>query len=378
MNFGFAPDGDDHVANLRLMFQRQANTTLIDQPAVSSVRQFIGHLDKTSTIAKPVDDLLIGAHANHEGQFLIPMFPGHTGWTKYEHLEATLSDPAKSIKIPDTLIDFKPGNPITHTVHIKGCNIGQATPFLTKLKQALGGNVKLTAPKMFHGATPAPTEGMFEYLGYQFILKRAQPFTKRKDALTEWDNAGFTLIDGNPVPTADWAKVVPADPNMTVRQQVHSKLGATFNKRTTVKTPRQHRAEEITFGPWTVPFAKPEDVPKSESDRLLELERHLKQDPRFKDTHPYPQFKREGFDRVIEFVSGYTWNFRQVGNTLDCLGRRYLYMVVVAITDPATTPPKGFFGDGTLIYNFYPNAKSKLTARTTAIQVTDAKYFVTL
>ena len=74
MNFGFAPDGDDHVANLRLMLQRQANTTLIDQPAVSSVRQFIGHLDKTSTIAKPVDDLLIGAHANHEGQFLIPMW----------------------------------------------------------------------------------------------------------------------------------------------------------------------------------------------------------------------------------------------------------------------------------------------------------------
>ena len=378
MDFGFAPDGDAHVGNLRALFERRTSTTLINARGLSTVRQFITHLDKTSSITKPVDDLLIGAHANNEGQFFIPMFPGQKGPTKFETLETTLKDATKSITIPDAVIGFKTGDPITHAVHIKGCNLGQALPFLKKLKEALGGHVKITAPKLFHGATPGPAEGVFEYIGYQFTLKRTKPFPTRKAALAEWDAAGFLLVDGNPVPTGDWNTLVPKNPNADVRFQVNSKLGTAFGKRKTIRTPRQHRVVQINFGPWIVPFPTPADVPKSESDRLLELERHLKQDARFKDTHPYPQFKREGFDNVIEFVSGYTWNCQKRKASLVCVGTRFLYMIVLAITDPATTPQNGFFGDGTLIFNFYPNARSTLTARTTAIKVTDPKFFVTL
>ena len=82
------------------------------------------------------------------------MFPGQIGSTKYETLEDSLKDATKSINV-DKVIGFKAGNPITHSVHIKGCNLGQAMPFVTKLKEALGGNVKLTVPKLFHGATPS-------------------------------------------------------------------------------------------------------------------------------------------------------------------------------------------------------------------------------
>src|SRR5262245_6331310 len=159
MDFGFAPDGDDHVGNLRSMFERRATTTLINEknaPGVNTVRQFITHLDGNSKVTKPVGDLLIGAHANNEGQFFIPMFPGQKGHTKYETLEESLKDATKSIKIPDALIGFTTGSQVTHFVHIKGCNLGQAMPFVKKLKEALGGNVKLTVPKLFHGATPAP------------------------------------------------------------------------------------------------------------------------------------------------------------------------------------------------------------------------------
>jgi hypothetical protein len=378
MDFGFAPDGDAHVGNLRLMFARRASTTLIGARGVNTVRQFIVHLDSNSKITKPIDDLLIGAHANNEGQFFIPMFPGQKGPTKYETLEESLKDAKKSIKIPDPLIGFTAGSPITHFVHIKGCNLGQAMPFITKLKEALGGNVQLTVPKLFHGATPARKEGVYEYIGYQFALKRTKKFPSRKAAITEWDNAGFTLIDGNPVTTDDWEAIVPKNPNADVRTNINSKLGATIGKRTTISTPWEHRVIPITFGPWTVPFPTAKDVPKDKSGQLSALESHLQTDKRFQDTHPYPQFKREGFDRVIEFVSGYDWKCLPVGKKLKCFGTRRLYMCAFAVTDPKTVPQGGLIRNGTLIFNFYPNAKSTLTARTTAIQVTDRKFFVTV
>jgi hypothetical protein len=377
MDFGFAPDGDDHIANLRSLFERRTSTALIDKRGVNAVRQFIGHIEKTNAIKKPVDDLLIGAHANNEGQFFIPMFPGQVGPTIYETLEQSLNVATKSIKIPDSVIGFTAGDPVTHVVHIKGCNLGQAMPFVTKLKEALGGNVKLTVPKLFHGATPSP-EGVFEYIGYQFPLSRTQTFPDRKAAIAEWDAAGFTLIDGTPVSSDEWDAIIPKDPNLDLRLYFNSKLGTTFGKRTTVRTPRQHRVVPITFGPWTVPFPTKKDVPSDTSDRLQALETHLQTDPRFQDTHPYPQFKREGFARVIEFVSGYHWKFRQDGATLKCFGTRSLYMIALAITDPKTIPTNGVIGDGTLIFNFYPSAKSKLTAQTTAIQVTDQRFFVTV
>lgn len=377
MDFGFAPDGDEHVANLRTLFARRATTSLIDGRGLNTVRQFITHLDKTTAITKPVGDLLIGAHANNEGQFFLPMFPGQQGPTKFETLEESLKTAAKSIAIPNSLTGFTPGGATTPFVHIKGCNLGQALPFVTKLKEALGGNVTLTVPKLFHGATPSP-EGVFEYTGYQFSLKRTQPFPDRKTALAEWDAAKFLLIDGKQVTTADWERLVPRNPNADVRIQVTSQLGATFGKRTTVRTPQQYRVEPITFGPWTVPFPTPNDVPTGLDDQLLELEIHLKTDPRFQDTHPYPQFKREGFDRVVEFVSGYNWNCRKVGATLRCFGTRMLYMVVLAVTDPKTVPKDGLIGAGNLLFNFYPNAGSSLTARTTAIQVSDQRFFVTI
>lgn len=378
MDFGFAPDGDAHIGNLRLMFARRASTTLINARGINTVRQFITHLDGSNKVTKPIDDLLIGAHANNEGQFFIPMFPGQRGPTKYETLEASLTDAKKSIKIPDPLIGFTTGSQITHFVHIKGCNLGQAMPFVKKLKEALGGNVKLTVPKLFHGATPAPKEGVFEYIGYQFALKRTKKFPNRKAAIAEWDNAGFTLIDGNPVTTDDWEAIVPKNPNLDVRTNISSKLGATIGKRTTINTPWEHRVIPITFGPWTVPFPTAKDVPKDESDRLSALEAHLQTDKRFKDDHPFPQFKREGFDRVIEFVSGYDWKCFPVGKTLRCFGTRRIYMCAFAVTDPKTVPQGGLIRNGTLIFNFYPNAKSTLPAQTTAIQVSDKKFFVTV
>lgn len=379
MDFGFAAGNDAHINSLRGMFARRATTTLIAARGVTAVRPLITHLDTTASISKPIGDLLLGAHANDEGQLFMSVLPGQSGPTLFETLESTLSDPKKSIAIPDALIGFKTGGPITHAVHIKGCNIGNAQPFLLKVKEAFGGHLKVTAPKFFHGATPAPAEGVFEYMGYQFAIRRAKPFPSRATALSEFDAAQFQLIDGSTVPTADWKIVIPANPNVLRQEiQVPSKLGVSVGKRTTINTSRQYRATPITFGPWTITYPPGAPVPTKKPDQLLDLETSLGAHPLFQANHPFPQFTREGFANVVEFVSGYDWTCSPRGRTLVCIGSRRLYIVLLVVTDPATTPTNGFFGDGNLIFNFYPNAGSTLTAITNALKVTDPKFFATV
>jgi hypothetical protein len=398
MDFGFSPvvntataGGKQHLTDLQKMFARMANTTLISKGGMTSVRQFIVHLDKTTGITKPIGDLLIGSHANEEGQISVPMFPGQSGWTTFEFLEDTLSDTKKSIKIPDSLIGFTAGDPISHSVHLKGCNVGDAQPFLVKLQEAFGGNVNVTAPKFFHGATSEP-QGSFEYMGYEFTVARPELFLKpgpkpgtkvpdRNLALSEFDGKKFPLIDGTTkVPTADWDKLIPPNPNAPRFDQATSKLGATFGKRTTIKTPRQYRVVPITFGPWTVVFPNPASVPKDEPTQLQELSNDLEikdKHGRFLDAHPFPQWTREGFADLKTFIAGYKWKCTPKGASLICTGTRFHFVVALAITDPATTPAGAIFADGTLIFNFYPAAGSGLTAITTAIKVTDPKFFAT-
>lgn len=378
MDFGFGPSRDAYVASLRQLFSRRTNTTLINARGVNTVRQLIHHLDNSNGIARPIGDTLLGAHANDAGQLFLPAFPGQRGPMLFETLEDTLSNASQSIMIPDALIGFTAATGVTHAVHIKGCNIGNALPFLTKLKESLGGHVNVTAPKFFHGVTATP-QGTFEYLEYQFAIRRAKPFPSRAVALAEFDAEQFTLIDGSTiVPKADWKTIIPRDPNKTDKKQVNSKLGSKVGSRTTIRTPRQYRAVRIPFGPWTITYPSASAIPTGQSARLAELETTLKSDPRFQDTHPFPQFIREGFPDMTEYISGYTWKCVARGRTLVCTGERWLYVVALAITDPATTPANGFFGDGNLIFNFYPAAGSTLAHRTNALQVTDATYFATV
>ena len=398
MDFGFSPvvntataAGQQHIRDVQTMFARMANTTLISKGGMTSVRQLIVHLDKTTSITKPVGDLLVGSHANEEGQISVPMFPGQGGWTTFETLEETLRDAKKSIKIPDSLIGFTAGDPISHSVHLKGCNVGDAQPFLVKLQEALGGNVNVTAPKFFHGATSEP-QGSFEYMGYEFTVARPELFLKpgpkpgtqvpdRNLALSEFDGKKFLLIDGTTkVPTADWDKLIPTNPNTPQFDQATSKLGATFGKRTTIKTPRQYRVVQIKFGPWTVVFPNPASVPKDEPTQLQELSNDLEindKHGRFLDAHPFPQWTREGFADLKAFIAGYKWKCTPKGASLVCTGTRFHFVVALAITDPATTPTGAIFADGTLIFNFFPKAGSGLTPITTAVQVSDPKFFAT-
>lgn len=377
MDFGFAPGTDGYLSLLRGMLHRRVTTTLIARRGVTALRRFITVLDTTTSIAKPIGDVLIGGHANHEGQFFLPAFPGQHGPTLFETLEQTLSDATKSIAIPDALIGYTTGDAITRSVHIKGCNIGKAQPFLLKLQEAMGSHVRVTAPKFFHGLTSAPQQGMFEYLAYEFALRRRDPFPDRRTALAIFDAEQFPLIDGSFVPTADWNSLVPPNPNVTRTQQFTAKLGVTLRNRSTIIVPRQYRVTPIRFV-WEVFFPDAASVPTDDFTQRQALADSLQTDARFKANHPFPQWQREGFADFDEFLAGYRWTYRRRGATLVCTGRRLLYVHVVAVTDPTTTPSGGFFGAGNLLFNLYANSGSGLQSMTTALQETDPTFFATV
>lgn len=388
MDYGFAPGRDRrgehyHDSQRRIFDRRRPNTRLIHRHSISTVRGFILHLDTAGAtdttgaiIVQPVDDLLIGAHGNSEGQIFIPMFPGQHGPTEFETLESTQANAAHSIAIPDALIDFNAGDPITHSVHLKGCNIGKAPPFLVKFKEAFGDHVNVTAPKHFHGLTPEPSYGVFEYMAYEFIIRRRSPFPNRNTAIAEFQAAGFTLIDGSAIPNNAWAdrmenwqeRWIPRRINRTQRHQVRAPLGVNIGRLNTINTPQQFRVNRSRFR-LTITYPTPGDVPASDADRLQALEDSIRGDARFDINHDFPMYERLGYPTFDDFFAGFNWNCQRNGRRLVCAGRRVEYTVVIPITDPATSD---------LIFNFYPNVGSPHAAITTGLQENDADYFETV
>ncbi len=368
MDFGFAPANDTHINNVRGVFQRRAGTTVVHSRRISTVRGFIDHLNTSGSVTRPVGNLLVGAHANSEGWIFIPMFAGQRGATNYETLEDTLATASHSVAIPDPLIGYTSGDPVTHFVHFKGCNIGKARPFVEKFREALGDHVNVTAPLHFHGVTPARGQGMFEYMAYEFIIRRKDPFPDSAAAIAEFDAAGFKFIDGSDVPAANWGTWIPRRIDRTKQDQIPLPLGVTLGRRRTILTPRQFRLERTPFT-WTITYPNAGSVPSSTSDRMLALENSLQADPKYDSAHPFPVYERLGYASFSDFFAGYNWVCARDGRRLVCTGRRNEYTVVVAITDVAS---------GNLIFNFYPNSGSPLAPIMTGFTESNTDFFETV
>src|SRR5436190_2078416 len=205
----------------------------------SHIAGFIDDLFTDSSVTKPVDDLYIGTHADGDGFLFVSLFRGAvdaighaTDITDYEVLDQALM-PARPAKIPDSLVGYHRGTPPaadpapTHSVHIKGCNIGRdrfspragqpVAPFLAKLKEVFGANVNVTAPKHFHGLLPETNHnGIFEYIEQELIVRtkavRDPPkkgpmrgFANRSQLIDAYKSAHLSYHDGTPIPDADWA-----------------------------------------------------------------------------------------------------------------------------------------------------------------------------
>ena len=366
--------------------------------APSSVAVFLNDLFGDSSVTKPVGDLYIGTHAGSDGFLFLRLFRGQvdvlgnpTDVTDYEVLTQAVNSPSRPARIQDSLVDFHRATPPapdpapTHSVHIKGCNIGRdrfnptatpRAPFLVRLKEAFGGNVNVTAPKHFHGLIPETTHnGTFEFMEQELIVRtKAVParggfggFANRDDLIDAYKAATLHYHDGTAIPDADWQTLVPRRmvDNRAIRTTIP--LGRTVERLTSLPINKQFRIE-LERVEWTITQSS---LPTDRSQRLTLLTTSITADPRFATTHAWPLYERRGFRDVASYMDGHHWSFSVNGDTMTCIGRRFDYTVVLPIVDRTVTPP----ASRPLIFNFYPGTGSTEPAILTGFVESDNTYF---
>jgi hypothetical protein len=369
----------------------------------SHIAGFIDDLFTDAGVTKPVDDLYIGTHAGGDGFLFVRLFRGAvdvlgdpTDVTDYEVLDQAMM-PARPAKIPDSLVGYHRGTPPaadpppTHSVHIKGCNIGRdrfsprpgesVAPFLAKLKQVFGGNVNVTAPKHFHGLLPETTHnGIFEYMEQELIVRtkavrippRTGPlrgFAKRNELIEAYKAAHLSYHDGTPIPDADWGATLVPRPRVPVENRgiaMTIPLGGTVERLTSVTIQKQLRIE-LEQVHWTISGA----ASTPPAGRLALLRASIAADARFAATHSWPMYERRGFVDFTSYMDGHLWEFNTSGSDLLCTGSRFDYTIVQPIVDRSVTP----VASRPLIFNFYPGVGSAETPILTGLVESDNQFF---
>ncbi len=364
----------------------------------SHIAGFIDDLFTDSGVTKPVGDLYIGTHAGGDGFLFVRLFRGQvdvlgdpSDVTDYEVLDQAMG-PSHPARIPDSLIDYHRGTPPaadpapTHSVHIKGCNIGRdrfspragqpLAPFLARLKQVFGSNVNVTAPKHFHGLLPETTNnGIFEYMEQELIVRtkavkvgrRYRGFASRDELIDAYKAAHLSYHDGTAIPDDDWnATLVPrrmAD-NRGITMSIP--LGRTIEHLSAIPIQKQFRIEEEQVH-WTISNA----ASTPDANRLARLTTSIAADPRFAATHAWPLYERRGFADFNSYMDGHLWEFSTSGTDLVALGRRFDYTVVQPIVDRTVTP----VANRPLIFNFYPGVGSSESPVLTGLDESDNHFF---
>jgi hypothetical protein len=272
-----------------------------------------------------------------------------------------------SVTIPSALISNPDGTTVPVRVHIKGCMIGAAQPFVAKLKEALGNTVPVTAPRHFHGITSGP-DGTHEYLAYSFRVVRKTASPDRPSLLAEFGAKAFTFVDGSVVPAANWGTWIPNNiAGARTEVPFFANLGQSAGGSTQVRVARQFRHHTTSF-PYTIAGLAAQ--PPTPAAKLNELQSALASDPEFDGAHAFPKHQRLGYANVNDFFNGFTWAFTWTkAKELICNGTRHDYTVLVPVTDPATND---------LIFNFFPAVSGGPNPPVVTMQETDARLFLTV
>jgi hypothetical protein len=370
VDYAFAPGGSSYDEDMHRLLARRPGTTLVTpkQTGKPTIAAFLNYLANTAAVAKPVGDLVIASHGDDAGWMKIALDnPANTN-ADYEEVERV--DNAGTINVPSALINTAAGAP-PMTIHIRGCRIGQAKPFMDLLKHAFGGKATLTAPLFFHLLRTETAEGSFEYLGYSFGFPSPTELADRDAVVQAFKDHKLKFLDGTtPVPDERWEDWIPPSVAVAHRQRpVFADLGQTIGslgKKLKVRNEFRHDVEPTGFVLDTIA-----SDPGSDAARIQTLKTFLSsKDPRYMPSHKYPVYVRLGYASGNDFVDGYVWQFvYDAGkSTLTCSGTRHFYTVIVPVTDLAT---------GQLLFNFYPKSGSSVAA-VTKLPDTDPHLFLTV
>ena len=370
MNYGYVydpdQDGDRYLKRALVLIGRRPNTTLVGMTTARTLQSFVRYLQDSSNVVRPItENIVVAAHANRYGWDIDLFGAGRNA--DFEMLGASMADPARSIAIPDQVVGANPGSPpsLDRDFHIKACNLGRWPKYLRRLQMALGGRVRVTAPKHFHGIT-SDDDGSdcFEWMGYEFVVFGKTMLATRAQLIDAFRAGQFKLIDGREVPAAAWTKWLrPFGRTIkeTAKFEIRSKLGTSTGRRRSIKTEVKLIVSEPPSAVFVqdVEYDSFDQIPVGEDLQVAALRAKLAADISFRS--PFPKYERLGYGSLDDMMDGLKWDVRTVGPSpssggkwiLQFLGGRYQYELMVPIVDPSTDqdPTRG-----TLIYNHWPQS----------------------
>ena len=170
-DYMFAPGRTAYDRGVRDLFRRREETELIvtkQHESVSNRRVRIRRLDDffltinfNSDIDRPLRKVYIGTHGNDSGWMQIQFETVDVDGDGRAEANTTFEVLANIVDSTDAFEFEDDAKNDTTAVHIRGCLIGQdfARPFLEKLKEVLGNDVPVSAPKHYHVVHRLPNAG---------------------------------------------------------------------------------------------------------------------------------------------------------------------------------------------------------------------------
>lgn len=372
-DYALAPGATDYDKDMARLLDDRTQTIRLQGFLVNSLRGFLGALKDNEAITHPIRHLVVASHANPEGYLFLQLDTGDPGVITYEDLET--AEKARSLVVDAKLLEPRPkdgsGNRVAPAFLFRGCRIGATLPYLKKLKAALGGNLTVIAPKHFHMVGRYAKQGSVEYMRYNFALNRPRALRKPLEAARAFKAAGFTLIDGKPVPDKSWPLWIPEkDFGKTGDKDVPARvLSPVTKKREWIPGMFRHRFRRLLDKDGS--FALMKD-PGTEAGRKKAARDEMVQLAIYQGTHPFPAYVRYGYKTLDEFMDGWTWTFKYEASshTLFYNATRHEYVVSRPVVDPATNQ---------LILNYYPGRKAKKTAKPLEmLDPADARFFASV
>jgi hypothetical protein len=311
-------------------------------------------LNLDTDIDRPLRKVFIGTHGNDSGWMQIDLDHNPSTNTTFEVVDFIAGSGAISLS------DAARG-PETH-LHIRGCLIGQsyATPFLTKLKSALGNNVPLAAPRHFHAVFPLPNAGWLESFAYKFEVSRPQRFTgtsARADLIQAFKDKNYTFIGSIGAVHDDWwERWVPRRVNrngvirsvVNLNPPIQPRRGNPIS-RFNFRLNRSFRSNRQRY---RVTYDQPTD-PGNPTAREQAFRAKLQAEELFQSSHEFPEHQRFRFDSFNDFWDAFTWRvtYNSRRNHLTGVGTRYLYTCIIPVT---SDPDHNDSSKNHLIFNFFP------------------------
>jgi hypothetical protein len=351
MDYAYGP-GERLDAGLQAFadfYGSRANTTLVTTLSgvgLPSLEGLVRHLNDLPNHQKPIDDVFICSHGNESGWLeirLTSILP--FGYVDFDTLLAVPRLHTRFRLDAGTITAPAAGQPGT-TIRFRSCRIGHAEPFMQLLKNAFGGQARISAAKHFFYYGVGQMNGqdiVYEYLVYSFLLTRrnvrSELLSTRPKVVGAFRDAGKRYYNDTDIPSDRWKAWVPLGrPKDGSTRQVRFRLAA--------GEPLSGFKTELLIERIDVPHAIPfsgtqpnQAIARTRArDHLQTLEEYQADYPpgRPAGVAAYPAYARNGFSTLTEYVDAHQWTLGEVSGHSALIGSRMEYTLKVPIFDPAT------------------------------------------